>query len=465
VTRRLLLVALVAALLVACSDDNTTSTEKVRVVTQNLLHGVVCPTDSNRCDLPDRVALFVQQLDAKGCPELVGIQEANADTVRLLRDGVKGVCAGRYHVVSDGDAGLDREVVLTTDRVLASRRTHLAGPLRTALWVRVATDAGIVDFVTTHLASSSDDRPCDRTTCPRPCRVDERINSCQAKQVAAFALEVADDDGVLVLAGDFNAHRDQPAMVALRAAGFTDAHDDAGNGECDAATGSQCTSGRIDNALTDLTDPTSKQTERIDYVLFGGSRSCHAVSPTGLFNEAPDDGKNGIVFPSDHTAVQATLACRTTDSQRDAATDAKVVRSSTTTAPTTGTVDTQTLAGITAAYQAVFNGDITDIETKLAAIEDAELIRSYFIESYERSKEVAAKVRVRIDAATLVDATNANVTYTLLLEDNAVLDHLPGSAVKKAGRWLVTRRTYCEVSTQGTDDIPAPCRDIGQSRP
>ena len=122
-----MLVALFAAVLVACSSSGTT-TEHVRVVSQNLLHGIACPDDSNRCDLPDRVALFADQLGSKGCPELVGIQEANAQTVQRLRAEAKRVCDGRYRVVWDGDAGVDREVVLTTDRVLASRRTHLAGP-------------------------------------------------------------------------------------------------------------------------------------------------------------------------------------------------------------------------------------------------------------------------------------------------------------------------------------------------
>jgi len=41
--------------------------------------------------------------------------------------------------------------------------------------VRVAADVGVVDFITTHLASSSDDRPCDRSTCPPPCRADEKL--------------------------------------------------------------------------------------------------------------------------------------------------------------------------------------------------------------------------------------------------------------------------------------------------
>ena len=429
-------------------------------MTQNLLHGIACPADSDRCALPDRVALFVQQLGARGCPELVGIQEANTETVRHLRNGLRDICGGRYHVVWDDDPGVDREVVLTTDRVLATRRTHLAGPLRTALWVRVESSAGIIDFVTTHLASTSDDRPCDRATCPPPCRVEERINACQARQLAAFAREVADHTGVLVVAGDLNARAGEPAIDVLHAAGFVDAHTAVGNPECDPSNGRQCTSGRVDDALTDLTDRTSRETERIDYVFFSRSRACAPVRPTGPFNGAPDRGRDGLAFPSDHTGVQATLACHTTKAQRDAASNAKVVRSSSTTTTAPGAIDAGARAGITAAYRAVFGGDVTDVDAKLAAIEDSDLIRSYFIESYKKSKAVAAKVRSRIDEMTLVDATHAKVTYTLLLDGNAVLDHLPGGAIKVEGRWLVTRRTYCDVSTQGSSEIPEPCRNL-----
>ena len=57
-----------------------------------------------------------------------------------------------------------------------------------------------------------------------------------------------------------------------------------------------------------------------------------------------------------------------------------------------------------------------------------------------------------------VDTTHANVTYTLLLDGAAVLDHLPGAAVQVGPRWLVTRRTYCDVSTQGATEIPPPCQ-------
>ena len=65
---------------------------RVRVVSQNLLHGIACPAETDGCALPARVALFARQLDAAGCPELVAVQEANERMVELLRSSLAGSC-------------------------------------------------------------------------------------------------------------------------------------------------------------------------------------------------------------------------------------------------------------------------------------------------------------------------------------------------------------------------------------
>ncbi len=456
--------AVLLVLVAACSSSDGTGGDgaaemaSVRLVSQNLLHGIACPAESEGCDLPGRVALFLRQLDEAGCPELVSVQEANERTVGLLRSGLADACRGHYTLVWDGDPGLDREVVLTTLPVLGSERTRLAGPLRTAFWVRVAADVGVVDFVSSHLASDSDDRPCDEATCPSPCVIDEMVNACQARQLVAFAEEMAADDSVVVIGGDLNAQPGEPAIDAILAAGFVDTHLVAGNAECEPATGAECTSGRVDDDLTDLTDPTSRQSERIDYLLLGGDRGCETATPTGLFNAQPAAAASGgLVFPADHTGVETTIVCETTDAQRDAAVDATVTTTSTTTEPP-GEVDFETKASINEAYEALFSGEITDVDRKLAALEDGEVLRPYFLEAYEAQQAIVAGIRVRIDDVTLVDATHADVTYTLLLDGAAVLDHVQGAAVQVDGRWLVTRRTYCDVSTQGQTEIPPPCQ-------
>lgn len=463
--RRLLVVGVLAALLLAsCSSDDDSASPTtppradptVSVVSQNLLHGIACAEDSDRCDIPARVALFAKQLADAGCPQLVSVQEANQRTVDLLRNSTADVCDGDYTIVWDDDPSVDREVVLTTETVLGSRRLRLAGPLRSALWVRVATTVGVVDYVSSHLASSSDDRPCDATTCPPPCEVSDMLNTCQGRQVVAWAAEVAAPDSVVIIGGDLNAQPGEPTIDAITDAGFIDTHLAVGNPECDPTTGENCTSGRIDDSLTDLRDPTSQQSERIDYLFVSDSRPCTAIEPTGLFNGEPDGGD--LAFPADHTGVVATLQCPTTAEQLAAATDATVPAAATTTTTEPAESDADTVAAITEAFTNLFDGSVSDIEVKLASVESADVIRPYFLESYEATKPISTRISIRIDAIAVTDATHADVTYTLLLDGAAVIDHFPGAAVMTNGRWLVSLRTYCDVSTQGATTIPEPCQ-------
>jgi endonuclease/exonuclease/phosphatase family metal-dependent hydrolase len=455
--------AILCGAAVGCTKSAETSgpaaaEAQVRVVSQNILHGIACAPETDRCELPARVELFARQLDAARCPEVVGLQEANEAVVAALRTELPRICDRDYELVTDADPGIDREVVLTTGRVIGTRRVHLAGPLRTAFLLRVATDVGLVDFISTHLASSSDDRPCDEATCPPPCQTTEMLNACQARQVVEFAEEVTEPAAVTVIAGDLNARVDEQANEVLRQAGFADTHLLAGNTECNPATGAECTSGRVDDDLSDLTDPTSHQTERIDFVYLGGARDCGVDDPTGLFNPEPaSEGPGALAFPSDHTGVEATLVCTTTARDLEAATSA-VMPPEVTTTTVVGPVDASTEAAITTAFTDLFGGEVTNVDQKLASLEDGEALREAFLQSYEATKAVASQISVRIDAITLVDPSHADVTYTLLLDGTPVLDHLAGRAVLANGRWLVSRRTYCEVSTQGATEIPEPCR-------
>ncbi|HEY7043591.1 MAG TPA: hypothetical protein VH419_07990, partial [Nocardioidaceae bacterium] len=190
--------------------------------------------------------------------------------------------------------------------------------------------------------------------------------------------------------------------------------------------------------------------------------------PTGLFNAAPTTRVAGqLAFPSDHTGVEATLMCETSTAQRQRAATATVTSAATTSSPTTIPTTTaagssgpsaETVAAITAAFRDVFDGSVNDVDVKLSALEDADVLRPYFLATYGATKAVASRIRVRIDQIKLADPTHADVTYTLLLDGSAVLDHLPGHAVRIGDRWLVSRRTYCDVSTQGATTIPPVCR-------
>ena len=80
--------------------------------------------------------------------------------------------------------------------------------------------------------------------------------------------------------------------------------------------------GREDQAMDDLKDPTSKESERIDFILVKSPKGCRAAFDrasdrdrdglgTGLFAHEPvSDGPGGIAFASDHTGVAADISCR-----------------------------------------------------------------------------------------------------------------------------------------------------------
>lgn len=461
----MLAAVLLAAALGGCDSDGggsgsgRTTQQSVRVVAQNILHGFACPTDSDRCHLPQRLALFGRQLTENGCPQVVTLEEADPVIAGMVRDLVKTICAGRYHVVGGDDPSLDREVLLTTLPVLAQERTRLAGPVRDALWVRLRAPLGPLDVVATHLASDSDDRPCDSSTCRPPCRTSDTLNTCQGREAARLLQSKATVRSVGVLVGDLNAKPAEPTIRAIRADGFTDTFVAAKNTECDRTTGKHCTSGRIDTDLSDLTNPAARQQERIDYVFLSTKRDCRVGSPTGLFAEAPaSPALDGLVFASDHTGVEATISCATSAADRAAATPV-AGGSSTTTTKVAAAVDPARAAAVTKAFETVFNGG-NSVDTRLSALQDADRLRASLVARYSDPsiRQLADQIRVRIDSMTGVDANHVDAVYSILLGPAAVLDHLPGGAVRQDGRWLVSRDTYCQVASLGVSTVPEACR-------
>jgi endonuclease/exonuclease/phosphatase family metal-dependent hydrolase len=457
------LAVLIAMALSACSGsgggNDTATRASATVVTQNILHGIACASDSDRCKLPKRVELFARQLSEADCPQVVAVEEADPVIVGLLRDQADGICGG-YEVVGGDDPSLDREVILTTLPVLGEARTRLAGPLRTALWVRVKAPVGPLDVVATHLASGSDDRPCDSESCPPPCHASDTLNTCQGRQVADILDSHRTDRSVGVLVGDLNAKPKEPTISAILERDYVDTFLAAGNQECDASTGDGCTSGRVDTDLSDLTNPASHQIERIDYVFLATKRDCRVDRPTGLFAAKPATPPlDGLVFASDHTGVQATISCLTSTADLAAARPVGGSSSSTTTTAAAA-VDPATAAAVTKAFETVFNGGGSSVETRLTALQDAGLLRDAFIARYEQPavKAIADQIHVRIDSMSAVDRDHVDVVYSILLDQTAVLDHLPGQAVREAGTWLVSRRSYCQVATLGEATVPEACR-------
>ena len=206
-------------------------------------------------------------------------------------------------------------------RCSRQQRFRLAGPLRTALWVRVATDAGAVDFWTTHLASGSDNRPCDDGDLPAAVPGRRRPQHLPGPPGrGASPASTGRPDSTLFVGGDLNAEPGSPTISAMLATGLTDTHLAAGNAECDRGHGRRpAPAAGTTRASRASPTPRPQQSERIDYLLFdaGGTR-CEVVDPTGLFEA---DGR-------DRPATTASPTRRTTPAsrRRSAADDRRAAR-------------------------------------------------------------------------------------------------------------------------------------------
>lgn len=436
--------------------------ERVSVLSQNLLHGYACGEETGGCELTARLDLFAEQV-SESCPDLVGLQEMNQEMITDLRADLPELCEGAYEMVGTADPGLDREVVLSSLPVTGHERFRLAGPFRSALWVRVASDVGVVDLWTTHLASGSDDGACTESSCPPPCSLEDTLNSCQARQIIELAEDRRVEEGVVVIAGDLNATVAEPTIAALLDAGYLDTHLEAGNAECDPATGDQCTSGRDDESMADLADPSSLQVERIDYVLLDAPSRCSVAEGTGLFEpeaSEPVATQAGTVpvFASDHTGVLAVIECVTTPEQRDAAATATVVDSTSTTVAA-APEDPAAEQAITEAFTTVFGGGGVAIDERLQALEDPAAVEELFRRMYDQTSEMADRIVVRMDEVSSGgDGASAAVVFSLLLDGNAVVEGMEGTAVLVDGTWRVSTATFCQLAASGTSDVPEACK-------
>jgi endonuclease/exonuclease/phosphatase family metal-dependent hydrolase len=299
----------------------------VRIVNLNLLHGVFCPPETNGCLAPDRVALLMQQLEAARCPEVVGLQEINANLATLLGKAVPKICDGEYEIVFGGKPkSLDTERVLTTLPVGSTKVIKLTGGFRTASRVVLKSPIGRLVLVVTHQDGDPEGKPPGPPcrNCPPPCKAAQaNTYACQTVLAANLAEGTGGPKATRVLMGDFNFTSANPRYRDLFADGWLDTHLLAGNPECDPATAVGCSSGRDDKSLESLQDPTKRQVERIDFIFVKAPGGCTvATDPvgdpdgdgvgTGLWHDEPTtNGPGGLAWTSDHTGVSADLTCGT----------------------------------------------------------------------------------------------------------------------------------------------------------
>ncbi len=316
----------------ACPDTDVT------VANLNILHGLFCPAATVNCRLAERIALLRQWVVARGCPDLVTLQEvadAVPNLVALLQDELLDACPAPYHLVFVETLGVDDEMILSRHPVLSSQLIDLYGPIRHVTHARIDHPIGAVDVYSTHLASGSDGatNPCGFFgACPAECvaAAAATVRDCQAVQTALAIETTHAGDAPALLTGDLNAVSGSFVYDQFASRGWVDSHLAAGNAECVPATGVGCTSGRDDDDLSDLEDPALNQVARIDFIFVvppGPTSLCAGTldtaadadgdgTATRLFADEPNPfaptcgpAPAAICWPSDHTGAQADLDC------------------------------------------------------------------------------------------------------------------------------------------------------------
>jgi hypothetical protein len=344
--------ALTAVLFVACSSDDGTaetstttsptrdtagtstsntavaSTDDLTIIDLNMLHGLplegACPPETDSCQAPARMDILWEEIEAAGCPDVITLQEVGPAQLELLPQRIGDLCDGVYEIVSE-PVGLPVEVeIITSLPVLDHFGWRMSGINWAAQWAKLDAGFGPVEIVTAHFQSSADPFACDvsQDYCADLCPSGGNPGDCHPLEVLDAFEQHGDPTDLQVITGDLNKPIDDRRIQTLVDAGFVDTWTLAGNPECDPATGEGCTC-CIDGdpPLVGLDDPDQVFDERIDFVLARVPDGCdfQVDSPddadgdgiaTGHFaNQPRAEAVEGVVWPSDHSGVQADLSC------------------------------------------------------------------------------------------------------------------------------------------------------------
>ncbi|MGW5071778.1 hypothetical protein [Rhodococcus sp. NPDC004095] len=146
----------------------------------------------------------------------------------------------------------------------------------------------------------------------------------------------------------------------------------------------------------------------------------------------------------------AVLAASVTGCSSDSDDDATAATTTTKAAATTtaaAAADPAATKEITDAYVAFFNGT-TPPAARAGLVENGATFQPA-LEAMAADPQASATTAT-VAKVTTTDATNADVTYTLLMGGNPVLPDQGGQAVKQDGTWKVAAATFCALlSIQG----------------
>jgi len=127
----------------------------------------------------------------------------------------------------------------------------------------------------------------------------------------------------------------------------------------------------------------------------------------------------------------------------------------TTTAPTTTLTEQQSKDQITKAYTDFFNGANTDLEAKLALLDNPDKYRALYTK-FATDPTTGGQLKgttATVTAITINPDNTADVTYTLNLNGTPALADQIGKAVLVNGAWKVSGTTFCDLAALGDPSV------------
>jgi hypothetical protein len=155
------------------------------------------------------------------------------------------------------------------------------------------------------------------------------------------------------------------------------------------------------------------------------------------------------------TAPVSTAPASTAPAPATAAASTPASSPSVTAVPAGAAGTTATETTITANWTAFFNPK-EPVAKRIALLEDGQQL-SAAVTAQAKSAE-AAESSSKVVSVSVLSATQAKVTYDILLNGTPVLKNQSGAAVLQDGRWKVADSSFCGLlALQGAKSVPAAC--------
>jgi hypothetical protein len=151
-------------------------------------------------------------------------------------------------------------------------------------------------------------------------------------------------------------------------------------------------------------------------------------------------------------ATLAMAACSSDDDNKTSTSGSST--SSSSAAQSSSLDETAAKAEITTAVKTLYDGT-KDLETKLATLEDPELIRAIFTQTAQQNADLLKQTQADVKSITFTDNEHADVTYDLVLNgiQPPQLPNQIGGAVLVNGQWKVSTQTFCDIAALGNSAV------------